>query len=75
MALHRAGKPMQNGGVESFNGRMRDELLNESLFFGLDHARSALLNGWTITTISGRTHRSDTRPRQTLPGPSPQPDS
>lgn len=33
------GKPMQNGLCESFNGRMRDELLNESLFFGLDHAR------------------------------------
>ena len=29
------GKPMQNGFVESFNGRMRDELLNEDLFFGL----------------------------------------
>jgi transposase InsO family protein len=25
-------KPMQNGYVESFNGRMRDELLNETLF-------------------------------------------
>ncbi|NRP75495.1 hypothetical protein ILFOPFJJ_06418 [Ensifer psoraleae] len=36
------GKPMQNGYVESFNGRMRDELLNESLFFGLGHARSAI---------------------------------
>jgi len=35
------GKPMQNGYIESFNGRMRDELLNESLF-GLDHARSAI---------------------------------
>lgn len=34
------GKPMQNGFCESFNGRMRDELLNESQFFGLDHARS-----------------------------------
>ena len=34
------GKPMQNGFCESFNGRMRDELLNESLFFGLDHART-----------------------------------
>ena len=33
------GKPTQNGFVESFNGRMRDELLNETLFFGLDHAR------------------------------------
>jgi transposase InsO family protein len=36
------GKPMQNGYVGSFNGRMRDELLNESLFFGLDHARRAI---------------------------------
>ncbi len=34
------GKPMQNGFCESFNGRMRDELLNESLFFDLDHART-----------------------------------
>jgi len=40
------GRPMQNGYVESFNGRMRDELLNESLFFGLDHARSAIAE-WT----------------------------
>ena len=36
------GKPMQNGFVESFNGRMRDELLNETLFHGLAHARAAL---------------------------------
>lgn len=33
---------MQNGYVESFNGRMPDELLNESLFFGLEHARSTI---------------------------------
>ena len=33
---------MQNGFVESFNGRMKDELLNETLFHGLRHARSAL---------------------------------
>ena len=38
------GKPMQNGFCESFNGRMRDELLNETLFFGLDHARSRIEN-------------------------------
>ena len=37
------GKPMQNAYCESFNGRMRDELLNESLFFGLDHAREKLI--------------------------------
>lgn len=36
------GKPMQNGFCESFNGRMRDELLNETLFFGLDHARTTI---------------------------------
>jgi putative transposase len=36
------GKPMQNGFCESFNGRMRDELLNESLFLGLDHARETI---------------------------------
>lgn len=36
------GKPMQNGNCEAFNGRMRDELLNETLFFGIDHAREAV---------------------------------
>lgn len=36
------GKPMQNGICEAFNSKMRDELLNETLFFGLDHARSAV---------------------------------
>lgn len=37
---------MQNGYVESFNGRMRDELLlNESFFLGLEHARSAIAAG------------------------------
>jgi transposase InsO family protein len=36
---------MQNGLCESFNGRMRDELLNETLFFGLDHAR-AKISDW-----------------------------
>jgi putative transposase len=36
------GKPMQNGACEAFNGRMRDELLNETLFFSLNHARVAL---------------------------------
>lgn len=30
---------MQNGYVDSFNGRTRDELLDETLFLSLDHAR------------------------------------
>ena len=36
------GKPQQNGVIESFNGRLRDELLNETLFRSLPHARAAL---------------------------------
>ena len=36
------GKPQQNGYVESFNGRLRDECLNETLFASLGHARSVL---------------------------------
>ena len=36
------GKPTQNAFIESFNGRLRDELLNETLFSSLDHARAAL---------------------------------
>ena len=51
------GKPMQNGYVESFNGRMRDELLNESLFFGLDHARSAIAE-WRQDFNTARPHSS-----------------
>ncbi|WP_114580005.1 IS3 family transposase [Aquibium oceanicum] len=51
------GKPMQNGYVESFNGRMRDELLNESLFFGLDHARNAIAE-WRQDFNSARPHSS-----------------
>jgi len=35
------GKPMQNGFIESFNGRLRDELLNETLFTSLAQARGA----------------------------------
>ncbi len=31
------GKPMQNGSCESFNGRMRDELLNETQFRSRSH--------------------------------------
>jgi transposase InsO family protein len=36
------GQPKQAGFCESFNGRTRDELLNETLFFGLDHARAKI---------------------------------
>jgi transposase InsO family protein len=36
------GKPMQNAFIESFNGRLRDEFLNETLFTSLAQARAAL---------------------------------
>jgi putative transposase len=36
------GKPMQNGFIESFNGRLRDEFLNETLFTTLAQARVTL---------------------------------
>jgi transposase InsO family protein len=51
------GKPMQNGYIESFNGRMRDELLNESLFFSLDHARAAIAE-WVTDYNTERPHSS-----------------
>lgn len=46
-----------NGYVESFNGRMRDELLNESLFFGIDHARNAI-SEWRQDFNTARPHSS-----------------
>jgi hypothetical protein len=35
-------KPQQNAFIESFNARLRDELLNETLFASLAHVREAL---------------------------------
>ncbi|GMA74000.1 hypothetical protein GCM10025880_04170 [Methylorubrum aminovorans] len=44
------GKPQQNGFVESLNGRLRVECLNEHLFRSLPAARpSSRRGGWTIT--------------------------
>jgi putative transposase len=51
------GRPMQNGYIESFNGRMRDELLNESLFIDLDQARQ-LISTWVIDYNTARPHSS-----------------
>ena len=36
------GRPMQNSYAESFNGRMRDELLKETLFLSLAHASAEI---------------------------------
>jgi transposase InsO family protein len=51
------GRPMQNGYVESFNGRMRDELLNETLFLSLAHAR-AVIRAWADDYNTERPHSS-----------------
>ena len=41
MQLHfiTPGRPMENGYIESFNGKFRDECLNENWFFDLSDAR------------------------------------
>ncbi len=51
-------KPQQNGFNESFNGGLRDELLNETLFQSLPHARS-VLDAW-------RRDFNETRPHSKL---------
>jgi len=52
------GKPQQNGFNESFNGKLRDELLNETLFRSLPHAR-IVLEAW-------RRDYNETRPHSKL---------
>jgi putative transposase len=49
------GKPQQNAFVESFNGRLRDEFLNETLFSSLGQAR-AELEAWRRDYNTERPH-------------------
>jgi len=49
------GRPMQNGFVESFNGRMRDELLNETVFTSMAQAR-AVIGAWVTDYNTARPH-------------------
>ena len=49
------GKPQQNAFVESFNGKLRDELLNETLFTSLEHARAVLV-AWRDDYNTQRPH-------------------
>jgi len=51
------GKPMQNGHVESFNGRLRDECLNTSWFRTLNDVRETLAN-WRREYNCERPHSS-----------------
>ncbi len=63
VALLAPDKPMQNAFVESFNGRLRDECLNETLFTSLGHAR-AVLAAW-------RDDYNHVRPHSSLGGATP----
>jgi len=57
------GKPQQNAFVESFNGKLRDECLNETLFSSVRHAR-AVLAAW-------RRDYNHVRPHSALGGRTP----
>ena len=68
------GKAMQNGYIESPNGRMRDELVDETLFADLAHARQAI-ETWAADYNTVRPHsalpikrRERTRPSSPPPG-------
>ena len=56
-ALHRPGKPQQNGLIESFNGSLRGECLNEEIFNSLADARQKLAL-WRYDYNNVRPHSS-----------------
>jgi putative transposase len=51
----RPGRPVQNGFIESFNGRLRDECLNGEVFFSLTDAREKI-ERWRIDFNQNRPH-------------------
>ncbi len=57
------GKPNQNAYIESFNGRFRDECLNEHWFPSLRHAK-AIIDTW-------RREYNEERPKKSLGGLTP----
>jgi putative transposase len=58
--LNQAGKPTQNAYIESFNGKLRDECLNEHWFETLRQAREALAE-WRKDFNEARPHSSCSR--------------
>ena len=67
------GSPWENGYVESFNARLRDELLDGEIFYTLRRRRSSSRAGDVTTTPSGRMPRWATgrRPPRCSCQPSP----
>lgn len=51
------GKPQQNAFIESFNGKLREECLNEELFYDLADAQ-AKIEAWRVDYNQHRPHRS-----------------
>jgi putative transposase len=51
------GKPYQNGTIESFNGKLRDECLNENLFLSIRDAERIIEN-WRVEYNESRPHSS-----------------
>lgn len=51
------GRPMENGFMESFNGKLRDECLNEHVFSSLAQARR-IIEAWRIDYNTERPHSS-----------------
>jgi putative transposase len=57
LKLIAAGKPTQNAYIESFNGKFRDECLNDHYFTNLAHAR-AVISEWRRDYNEARPHSS-----------------
>ena len=53
----RPGKPIENAYVESFNGKFRDECLNEHWFVSLADAKAAI-EAWRVDYNTVRPHSS-----------------
>lgn len=57
LSFIRPGKPVENAYIESFNGRFRDECLNEHWFVSMRHAKQ-LIEEWRIEYNTERPHSS-----------------
>ncbi|MBU9470430.1 IS3 family transposase [Burkholderia multivorans] len=57
LSFVRPGKPVENAYIESFNGRFRDECLNEHWFVSMRHAKR-LIEEWRIEHNTERPHSS-----------------
>ena len=51
------GKPVQNAYIESFNGKFRDECLNEHWFSSIPEAQ-AIIEAWRVDYNTVRPHSS-----------------